>query len=123
MLGAVTVVVVDLLVVVGFVVVEVEVVLDRSSVAVPITQYDLLASRSGQEIPGFSCLRLSTDSPQLLAKLEHVSPASAVVEKSQSTARGVRAAVVAGIAPAARVAVRRIVLGLVLSYIGSKNVR
>lgn len=60
-LGAVTVVVVDLMVVVVFVVVEV--VLEGSSVAVPITQYDLLASRSGQVIPGFSCLRLPTDSP------------------------------------------------------------
>lgn len=60
-LGAVTVVVVDLVVVVVFVVVEV--VLEGSSVAVPITQHDLLTSRSGQVITGFSCFRLSTDSP------------------------------------------------------------
>jgi hypothetical protein len=122
LLGSVTVVVVDLLLVVVFVVV-VEVVQDGSSVTVPITRYDLMASRSGQEIPGFSYFRLSTDNPQLLAKLEHVSSASAVVEKSQLTARGFRAAAVAGIAPVVRIAVRRIVLGLVLSYIGSKNAR
>jgi hypothetical protein len=122
LLGSVTVVVVDSLVMVDFVVV-VEVVQDGSSVTVPITQYDLLTSRSGQEIPGFSYFRLSTDSPQLLAKLEHVSTASALMQKSQLTAWGVRAAAVAGIAPVARIAVRRIVLDLVLSYIGGKNAR
>jgi hypothetical protein len=45
------------------------------------------------------------------------------MQKSQLTAWGVRAAAVAGIAPVARIAVRRIVLDLVLSYIGGKNAR
>lgn len=37
--------------------VRIDVVLDGSSstVPVPITQYDLLVSRLGQVIPGFSC--------------------------------------------------------------------
>jgi hypothetical protein len=82
--------------------VEVEVVLDGSSLTVPITQYDLLLSRVGQVIPGFSCWRFSTESPQELAKLEHVAPASAVVAKSQLTARWLRTAAIAGDAPRAK---------------------
>jgi hypothetical protein len=107
LLGAVSVVGADLVVVVVVVVV----VLGGSSVAVPITQYDLLLSRLGQVIPGFSCWRLLTGSPQLLAKLEHVAPASAAVEKSHLTTRRVRAAPIAGTAPTARRAVKCIVLG------------
>jgi hypothetical protein len=59
LVGAVSVVVEALVVTV----VVVDVVLEGSSVAVPITQYDLLASRLGQVIPGLSCFRLSTESP------------------------------------------------------------
>lgn len=67
--------------------------------AVPITQYNLLVSRPGKVMLGSSCVRASTESPQLLAKLEHVAPTSAVVEKSHSTARGERAAAIAGTSP------------------------
>jgi hypothetical protein len=93
-----------------------------SSVTVPTTQYDLLVSRLGQVIPGFSFWRSLTESPQLLEKLEHVAPASAVVEKSQVTARGARAAPIAGTTPTARRAVRCIALGLKLDYIENESV-
>jgi hypothetical protein len=59
LVGAVSMVVEALVVTV----VVVDVVLEGSSVAVPITQYDLLVSRLGQVIPGLSCFRLSTESP------------------------------------------------------------
>lgn len=36
-------------------IVVVDMVLDASSLTVPMTQYDLVVSRSGQVIPGFSC--------------------------------------------------------------------
>jgi hypothetical protein len=101
LLGAVLVVVVDVVVAVSVVLVVV-----GSPVMVPITQYDWLVSRLGQLIPGFSCWRVSTDSPQLLAKLEQVAPASAVVEKSQSTARRDRAAAIPGTMPAMRMYVK-----------------
>lgn len=63
---------------------EVEVVV---SVTVPITQYAFVISSPGQIIPGFSLWRSSTESPQLLAKVAHVSPVLAVVSNPQSTAR------------------------------------
>lgn len=90
----------SLVVVVDFV--EVEVVLDGSSLTVPITQYDLLLSRVGQVIPGFSCWRFSTESPYELAKLEYVAPVSAVIAKSQLTAQWLRTAAIAGAAPRAK---------------------
>jgi hypothetical protein len=94
----------------------VDVVLEGSSVAVTITQYDLLVSRFGQVIPGFSCWRVLTESAQLLAKLVYVAPASAVVEKSQSTARRVRTAAMAGTTPTTRRVVRCIILDLCWDY-------
>jgi hypothetical protein len=93
-----------------------------SSVAVPITQYDLLVSRLGQAILGFSFCRSLIGSPHALAKLEHVAPASAVVEKSKLTARGTRAAPIAGTIPMARIAMRCIVWDLKLDYIENKSI-
>lgn len=106
------------LVVVGVVdFVGMDVVLDGSSstVPVPTTQYDLLVSRLGQVIPGFSCWSFSTDSPQEAAKLEHVAPASAVVAKSQLTARSLRTAAIAEAVPRTNRWVKRIVGETVMS--------
>jgi hypothetical protein len=72
-------------------------------------------------MPGFSFCKSVTDSPQLLEKLAHVAPASAVVAKSQLTARGARAAPIAGTAPTARRAVRCIVRGLNLGFVEKES--
>lgn len=51
-----------------------DVVVGRSSVLVPITQYSLLVSRPGQVTPGFHFMKSVTDAPQLAAKLSQVAP-------------------------------------------------
>jgi hypothetical protein len=111
-------------VVVGAVVVDVVVVVvgSGSPVTVPITQYNWLVSRLGQIIPGLSCCKSLTESPQLLAKLEHVAPESAVVEKSHETARRFRATAMAGIAPIVRRAVKYIILHNYLVLIKNESV-
>jgi hypothetical protein len=68
-------------------VLELGVVVGGSLLTVPIMQYSSSASTSGQLMPGFNFVRSSTDMPQLAAKLSHVAPLSAFVEKSQSTPR------------------------------------
>lgn len=49
-----------------------DVVVARSSVPAPITQYSLLVSRPGQVTPGFHFMKSVTDSPQPAAKLSQV---------------------------------------------------
>jgi hypothetical protein len=113
LLGAVLVVVV--VVAVDVVLVRVVLVLVGSSVTVPITQYNLLVSRPGQVIPGFSCWRPSTDSPQVLAKLRQVSPLAALVVKEHSTARRESAHARPRMSPAAAKSVSCIIQNVALS--------
>lgn len=96
LVGPVEVVVLDVFeVVVLDVVLLVVVGVGGSSVMVPMTQYDLVMSKvPGQVRPGLSFVSSSTDRPQLLAKLSHVSLLLGGVEKAQSTARGDRRAAV-----------------------------
>lgn len=89
-----------------------------SSVAVPITQCNLLVSRSGQVIPEFSCWRSSTDSPQMLAKLSQVSPLVALVVKEHSTARRESAQARPGMSPAAARCVSYILLNVSNGSVG-----
>ncbi|KAL2820422.1 hypothetical protein BJX63DRAFT_380757 [Aspergillus granulosus] len=83
------------------VVVVVSVVPGGSSVTVPMTQYDLVGSRSGQVMPGFSAWKSLTDSPHVPAKLSHVAPLPGVVSKRQSTSWRNKADASAGMSPPA----------------------
>lgn len=99
-------------------VVVVSVVLEPLSVSVPITQYNLLVSRLGQEILGFSCWSSATDSPQVLAKLSQVSDLVAVVVKEHSTPRRERAKTKPGMSPAAARCASCILLNVIFETVG-----
>lgn len=99
-----------------------------SAVTVPMTQYFLLVSRLGQLMPGFNDWSLSTERPQLLAKLAHVAPLSAVVEKEQVTARREgtpEARRICGRNPATRRCVSCILFGArcLTCWLGTENAR
>jgi hypothetical protein len=56
-----------------------DVVVDGSAVTVPITQYALLTSRSGQVRPGFSFSKPSMVSPKARTMESHVAPLPGVI--------------------------------------------
>jgi hypothetical protein len=80
----------DVVEVVGLAIVgvlDVDVVARGSSFTLPIIQYNLLISKSGQLVPGFKFLKSSAVNPQELEKLSQLASLVGVVEKRQSTPR------------------------------------
>jgi hypothetical protein len=71
----------DVEMVIEVAVLDAEVEVDVSGVQSPSTQYGLPASRLGQTTPGLSFVKSSTEMPQLVPRLAHVSPLS-VLQRS-----------------------------------------